>query len=102
MTFYPARSIRVLFCVFLQFDGAESSHHKQNKCYWGGGSVGVWVGVELCTCPYPQKVPARPLRDLKPALRSRVSGSGICTCTYLYTYVEIKICFKGNFDIFIA
>ena len=81
MTFHPARSIRVLFCVFLQFDGAESSHH---------------------TCPYPQKVPARPLRDLKPALRSRVSGSGICTCTYLYTYVEIKICFKGNFDIFIA
>ena len=40
--------------------------------------VCVWEGGKLFTCPYPLKVQARPLRDCRPAIQSKVLGQGVC------------------------
>ena len=42
----------------------------------GGGGGGGGRGAELFKCPYPPKVQARPPRDQKPTIRSKVSGQG--------------------------
>ena len=42
-------------------------------CVCGGGGG----GAELFPCPYQPKVQARPPRDQRPALPSRVSGQGL-------------------------
>ena len=66
--------IYFIYELYYRYNSTYHARPLLNQLWGTTYALGVGVGEELFTCPYPLKVQACPPRDQRPALQSRVSG----------------------------